>query len=111
MLPRVDLNLCSKKFINSLRDKLSALGEKDFIARHVEQRGIRRDTLSGKSRLSRLFQQAGKVTDGRFVANGAICFAPDKSKIRNIVCFPGRVGAFQDRLRKYMVKLQAMLRS
>jgi hypothetical protein len=41
----------------------------------------------------------------RFITDGPICFAADKGKICNVVSFPGRIAAFSNRLRKYMVEL------
>jgi hypothetical protein len=63
------------------------------------------ETLSFKNRWPGFFNQSREGADWRFITDGPICFAADKGNICNVVSFPGRIAAFSNRLRKYMVEL------
>ena len=100
--------LDGEKLVQPPADEAAPLVEKDPVATHLKESAVGGDTLRLECRDARLLDQWRKVLARRLVADPAVGLATDEGKIGDVIGLATAETVFQDRLRKYVVKLKPM---
>ena len=106
------LRLVAKKLIETRCYQFSPLAQKPIICIHGPQRGIIRYALFREIVISILFHEIRQIDCRLLVPDAPVRATAHKRQITNIIHFLTlHVVFFQNSLRKYMMKLQRMLRT
>ena len=99
----------AKNSFNRFGHESSPFPEKGFVRSDIEQVILRVDALCFERAGARLLDQSREILARCLVVDLSIGLATDEGQIRNVVGLARRITAFQNRLRKDVVKLESVL--